>query len=180
MFKSKWMNFLICVVILLVMWTSYNIKYDVLNNQLEAANVNLQKEENKVTELNAEIANIQSKLDAANTTITDLKNSEYKLVYMGEFKITHYCVENFEHICGNGDGFTATGTTITPGRTIAVDPSVIPYGSKVYIEGYGWRSAEDCGGAVKNNHIDMAVYTHDEAMSTGIKHKDVWVLVKKY
>ena len=97
---------------------------------------------------------------------------------MGEYKISHYCIEEYSHICGNGNGLTATGTQVTPGRTIAVDPTDIPYGSKVYIEGYGWRTAEDCGGAVKGKHIDMAVDTHDTAMDKGIKRKGVWVLVK--
>ena len=178
MFKSKWMNFLVCVVILFIMWTSYNVKYDVLNNKLEAANTSLQEEKNKVAELNAEIANIQSKLDAANTTITDLKNSEYKLVYMGEFKLTHYCTENYPHICGSGAGVTATGTKVTVGRTVAVNPKTIPYGSRVYIEGYGWRIAEDTGSAVKSNQIDIAVEAHNQAMSMGVNRGGVWLLVK--
>lgn len=56
----------------------------------------------------------------------------------------------------NGKGITATGTRATAGRTIAVDPKVIPYGTKVYIEGWGYRIAEDCGG-FRGNHIDIFV-----------------------
>lgn len=51
---------------------------------------------------------------------------------------------------------TATGTRATAGRTIAVDPRVIPYGTKVYIEGWGYRIAEDCGG-FSGKHIDIFV-----------------------
>ena len=51
---------------------------------------------------------------------------------------------------------TATGTRATAGRTIAVDPKVIPYGTKVYIEGWGYRIAEDCGG-FSGKHIDIFV-----------------------
>ncbi len=50
---------------------------------------------------------------------------------------------------------TATGTRVTEGRTIAVDPSVIPLGWWVYIEGVGFRRAEDTGGAIKGNKIDI-------------------------
>lgn len=50
---------------------------------------------------------------------------------------------------------TATGTRVTEGRTIAVDPSVIPLGWWVYIEGIGFRRAEDTGGAIKGNKIDI-------------------------
>ena len=52
-------------------------------------------------------------------------------------------------------GITASGTTVTEGRTIAVDPKVIPMGWWVYIEGIGFRRAEDTGSAVKGNKIDV-------------------------
>ena len=56
-----------------------------------------------------------------------------------------------------GDGITYTGTMATEGRTIAVDPNVIPLGTRVYIDGYGERIAEDIGGAIKGNKIDIYV-----------------------
>lgn len=135
------------------------------------------KEELDATNKELDIA-LES-LETVNTTLDELKSSEYKFVYMGDFKITHYCNEKYEHICGYGDGLTATGVKVNPGTTIAVDPHVIPYGTQVYIEGYGWRKAQDCGGGVDDNHIDVAVNTHSEAMSMGVRHKDVWALVKK-
>ncbi len=61
---------------------------------------------------------------------------------------------------------TATGTTATAGRTIAVDPKVIPYGTKVYIEGYGYRIAEDCGG-FRGTHIDIFVNKISEIPPAG-------------
>lgn len=93
--------------------------------------------------------------------------TEPELVSLGEFTITHYCKENYPHICNDGDATqTATGTVPTAGRTIAVDPSVIPYGSEVVIDGHTYI-AEDCGGAIKGNRIDIVVDTHSEALQLG-------------
>ncbi|MCC8169453.1 MAG: 3D domain-containing protein [Oscillospiraceae bacterium] len=61
-----------------------------------------------------------------------------------------------------------------PGQTIAVDPSLIEKLSWVYIEEYGLRRAEDCGGGVGGYHIDVAVATHEEALSKGVVYKDVY------
>lgn len=139
--------------------------------------LNNANEELKV--INDELKKTNLELESANTLVNDLKDSEYKLVYLGNFKLTQYCCEEYEHICGTGNGITATGTKVTAGRTIAVDPKVIPYGTKVYIEGFGWRTAEDCGGSVKGNHIDIAAPTHKEALSIGTRSGGVWMLVRK-
>jgi 3D (Asp-Asp-Asp) domain-containing protein len=151
------------------------------SSQEELASVveNLELEITKSEQLATELDAMTKSLSEANETILALKSIEYELIYMGEFKLTHYCTELRKHICGTGAGITATGTQVTAGRTIAVDPTVIPYGSQVYIEGYGWRTAEDCGGAVKNKQIDIAVDTHSNALSMGVKSGGVWLLVQK-
>ena len=77
---------------------------------------------------------------------------------------TAYCA--CEKCCGTSDGITATGTKATAGRTIAVDPSVIPYGTRVIINGHTYI-AEDCGGAVNGNEIDIFFDNHEEALNFG-------------
>lgn len=151
-----------------------NMTQDVLNT----TKANLHEETEKTMMLEDYIQSVNEELEVANETINDLKNEEYNLIYLGNYSITHYCTERYKHICGTGNGVTATGTTVTAGRTVAVDPSVIPYGSKIYIEGYGWRVAEDCGGAVDGRHIDMAVDTHANAIAMGNRNSGVWILVK--
>lgn len=78
--------------------------------------------------------------------------------------VTYYC--DCE-ICTGQYTSTKTGTTPIAGYTIAVDPKYIPLGSRVYIENIGWRIAEDVGGAVKGNHIDVFTATHEEATRGG-------------
>lgn len=143
---------------------------------LEDENAEMLAQIESLTQENNELSENNDELSA---TVEDLKATEYKLVYMGQFQITYYCTETYEHICNDGgSGLTSSGTTVTAGRTIATDTSIIPYGTKVYISGIGWRTAEDTGGAVNSKHIDVAVDSHEEAMSKGVVYKDVWILVK--
>ncbi len=151
----------------------------IAEDELDVASENLQLEREKSRELAAQLRSANKSLDQANEDILALKHTKYQWVYLGDFKLTHYCCEKRNHICGTGDGVTATGTQVTAGRTIAVDPKVIPYGSEVYIEGYGFRTAEDTGGAIKGNHIDIAVGVHEEANDFGVKSGGVWLLVRK-
>ena len=74
---------------------------------------------------------------------------------------------------------TASGTRPKEGRTIAVDPKVIPLGSTVYIEGYGYYIAEDTGGAIKGNRIDVFLMDYNKARQLGRKTAKVWVLGKQ-
>lgn len=95
------------------------------------------------------------------------------IVDIGVCKISAYCREDYPHICNDGDStITATGTTPTVGRTIAVDPNVIPYGSEVTINGNTYI-AEDCGGAIKGNRVDILFDTHQEALEFGIQYANV-------
>lgn len=95
--------------------------------------------------------------------------AEEGAIMLGEFRLTYYCCERHRHICGDGKGLTASGRPLEAGRSIAVDPSVIPLGSRVWIDfgdGEGWHeySADDTGSLVEDNHIDIAIETHREAL----------------
>lgn len=84
---------------------------------------------------------------------------------LGNFKLTGYCA--CRKCNGKWTGSpTALGTKLTPGRTIAVDPRVIPLGSWVYINinGEGWHKyrAEDTGSAIKGHRIDVCAPSHSE------------------
>jgi 3D (Asp-Asp-Asp) domain-containing protein len=64
---------------------------------------------------------------------------------------------------------TATGARTTPGRTIAVDPAVIPMGARVYIPGVGVRVAEDRGGLIRGNRLDLCMSSRAAALEWGIR-----------
>lgn len=122
--------------------------------------------------------NLEMDLAEAMETVYDLKNEEYELVYMGDFKITYYCDERYSHICG-GSGITASGKATEIGVTAAADWSVLPKGSIVYIESIGFREIQDVGGGVNGHHIDVLVETHQDAIDLGTHNEGVWLLIKK-
>ncbi len=78
-------------------------------------------------------------------------------------------------------GITASGTKARPG-VVAVDPKVIPLGSKLYIEAvdgtkdYGFAVAEDTGGAIKGNRIDLFFENHKDALDYGKRKVKVYIL----
>ena len=101
-------------------------------------------------------------------------SSEASLVSLGMFRVTHYCPCSI--CCGPwADGITSTGNTAVTNHTIAVDPSQIPYGTQVVINGQVYV-AEDCGGAIKQNCIDVYVASHSEAMQKGVYYTEVYAI----
>jgi 3D (Asp-Asp-Asp) domain-containing protein len=101
-------------------------------------------------------------LDQLVESTTVSKETEYIT-----FRVTAYCP--CSKCCGKSDGITATGVKATQGRTIAVDPRYIPYGTEVIINGNTYV-AEDCGGAIKGNRIDIYFDSHQEALAFGVQY----------
>lgn len=100
--------------------------------------------------------------------------SEPELKSLGRFKLTAYCA--CSKCCGKSDGITASGTKAKQGRTIAVDPKLIPYGTKVVINGRTYV-AEDCGGSIKQNRIDVFFNSHKDALNFGVQYAEVFIYV---
>lgn len=91
-----------------------------------------------------------------------------------DYTLTAYC--SCEKCCGKSDGITASGTIATPGRTVAVDTTNIPYGTTVEIDGFGTYVAEDCGCAIKGNRIDIFFADHEQAMNFGVQRARVRIV----
>lgn len=92
---------------------------------------------------------------------------------VGEFKITAY---HGSQVRGRKQPVTASGKIAAAGRTIAVDPRVIPMGTVVEIEGVGTRIAEDTGGDIKGKRIDLYMPSIKSAKQFGVKRRDVFIV----
>lgn len=129
--------------------------------------------DNTIIEMNNQITELETKIEKLNsektTTTSPTKTKSVEQQSTGT-------TLTFEATAYAGDTITATGTTPVVGRTIAVDPKVIPYGTQVYIEGMGTYTAEDCGGAVKGNIIDIFMATEEECRAWGRRNVQVQIL----
>lgn len=136
----------------------------------ETANNSVQAAKNKIESLKAEEAKKAEeavKNNASNSSGTLNSTSSSQPSSDGKYKKTL----SMEATAYSGGTLTAMGLKPVrdPGgiSTIAVDPSVIPLGSKVYIPGYGYAIASDTGGVIKGNIIDLYMNSHDECTSWG-------------
>lgn len=121
-------------------------------------------------------ASSQGQLVIADGIITTPSGEVYPYTDTMEVSATAY-----SHLDAGCDTITATGTTVRWG-TIAVDPSVIPYGTRMFIVSsdgsyiYGVGTAEDCGGGIRGNRIDLYMPTLDECFSFGRRNCTVYFL----
>ena len=92
---------------------------------------------------------------------------------LGRFKLTAYCPC---YQCTEGWGRkTSSGKTARPQQTIATDPRVIPAGTRVMINGQEYV-AEDVGGGVKGNHLDIFFEDHSTCLEFGVRYAEVYKL----
>lgn len=100
-------------------------------------------------------------------------------VSLGNFKLTAYC--SCSLCCGkwannrpNGIVYGAIGEELEEGYSIAVDPKVIPYRTEVVINGHTYK-AQDCGGGIKGNEIDVYFEDHNDALEFGVQYAEVFL-----
>ena len=129
-----------------------------------------QKKSNSSTTTTTTTSNIAANTTTSTTTTDSsddtIDTSQGK--YLGRFKLTAYC--NCSICCGKwSGGGTASGTTPTPGRTIAM--AGVPFGTKLSINGQIY-TVEDRGTAY--GHVDIFMGSHSQALSFGMKYADVY------
>lgn len=119
-----------------------------------------------------DLAGILAKLD-------EIEPSAIRITYAGCFYVTSY--SNTPEQCGNSLGITASGKLVTEDptcRTVAVDPDIIPLGTKLIIEGYEgiiWEAA-DTGSAINNYDLDLFTFSEAESISFNPVYLDAWIV----
>ncbi|WP_456271255.1 LysM peptidoglycan-binding domain-containing protein [Bacillus sp. AK031] len=81
--------------------------------------------------------------------------------------------------CPGCSGTTRTGVDLRANpdaKVIAVDPDVIPLGTRVYVEGYGYATAQDTGGAINGKKIDVFIPERQDALDWGVRSVKVTIL----
>ncbi len=110
---------------------------------------------------------------AENTEESAHDQVQHGLKSLGIFRTTGYCPC---YQCSEGWGrSTSTGAIAKSSHTIAVDPRVIPYGTKLMINGVVY-TAEDRGGGVKGNHIDIFFDNHAQTRQHGSRQQEVFLV----
>ena len=126
-----------------------------------------------------EVATEPEEIKTATEGVKQEQTEKSEYASLGEFKLTAYC--SCEKCCGiwaynrpNGIVYGAIGEELKEGYSIAVDPNVIPYGTEVIINDKIYK-AQDCGGAIKGNRIDVYFNSHEDALEFGVKHEEVFL-----
>ncbi|WP_188454699.1 3D domain-containing protein [Virgibacillus oceani] len=117
----------------------------------------------------------------ANTQKTSNKESKSEQDNSPDGKTISVKATAYTAGCDGCSGVTSTGVNLTENpnaKVIAVDPNVIPLGSEVYVEGYGYATAADIGGGINGNEIDIHVPTKDDAYNWGVRTVDVTIINK--
>ena len=109
---------------------------------------------------------------------------EPTITSLGEYKLTAYC--SCERCCGewsvdrpldregNPIIYTANMSVATQGVTVAADTDVLPFDSKILIDGHEY-TVQDRGGAIKGNRIDVYFESHEEALQFGVQYKEIFL-----
>lgn len=87
--------------------------------------------------------------------------------------MTAYCA--CERCCEKSDGITASGVKAVEGITIAADISILPFGTRVKIDGHIY-TVQDRGGAIKGKRIDIYFDSHQKALEFGKQTKEIIIL----
>ena len=128
---------------------------------------NVQEEVAEVVEEAAEISTVE---EPAVENVIEISGNDFAYSNVMSMEASAYLPAD-----GGGSGITAMGIPATYG-VVAVDPSVIPLGSRVYIPGYGEALAADVGGAIIGYSIDLCMETYAECMNFGRRTVTVYVL----
>jgi len=153
-----------------------------IEHRQEVRDLKLQHDLERIVEENEELRRQNNKLRDTLLemtehleTLKDLDELMGPIEELQELEIIEGTITNYapldpnaiEGMCFEGDpNITASGATVRVGRTAAADPR-FPFGTRIWVEGYGWRVVEDRGGAITGNTFDIAIYDKQTAYARG-------------
>ena len=184
MIKIKKM-IIITLITILVLFTYVSYmglvnEVESLTNNTNELNIEIEKLNKDINILNEEIETVNNKNKSLNSEIKKLKGSKAtsrgssNRKLLGTFEATAY--DDSPESQGKWVGKTATPGLKPQVGVIAVDPRVIPLGTKLYVEGYGKCLAGDTGGAIKGHRLDLFFNTKSEVKNWGRKKVKVYKL----
>ncbi|WP_072890642.1 3D domain-containing protein [Ornithinibacillus halophilus] len=146
-----------------------NLKAELLEEGQKLKLLNSKKKNLEIKTLDAPKTEVKS-TKTINKSEQDVKKSNEKIMV----KATAYTAK-----CDGCSGITYTGVDLNTNpnaKVIAIDPTVIPLGTKVHVEGYGYAIAADIGSAIKGKRIDIHVPTKKEAFQWGVREVEVTII----
>lgn len=169
-------RFLLSGVIISLLSTLITVHLDIVISDIKNPKVSISDIEVARAEGYTNPDNINSNIILSNDVLNytngvDVTSDNFK--YLGDYDITGYtpkCV----HCCGNDRGITASGTVATRGRTVATYKD-IPFGTTLYIKGYGFYKVEDRG-AFKQDTIDISCSSHEECYDITSNDIEVYIV----
>lgn len=166
-------------------WNGLKSDIIAIGQELEIKGVNVEQEEAPATE----VTNATKEKKQENTQSSEQKTQKNKSEETSKKenntqekpsgKTISVSSTAYTASCDGCSGVTSTGVDLNKNpnaKVIAVDPNVIPLGTEVYVEGYGYATAADVGSAINGNEIDVYVPTKDKAYSWGVRTVNVTIV----
>lgn len=193
--KRRWVPVLLIVVCFIAGAVIPVYAMDNTKTEVESLKNYTVVSENRAKNLSSSMMHSLSESKAFQIVKTELLNKEKKQVEAAK-KEAHLATTSKEHSEPEGkkmvmeatayscnEGVTGGGNLTALGQdlhanpmAIAVDPTVIPLGTKLYVEGYGEAVASDTGGAIKGNIIDLHFTDVSECMTWGRRQVEVTIM----
>ena len=159
---------IVCILTVTIFLFIHGILKGDNSNELEESNSIVEEIKDSVEKIEEQKAKEEKQKE---------KKDESRLVSLGEFRLTAYCSCSVCNGAWAGSP-TASGAMPKVNRTIAVDTSIIPFGTEIVINGQTYV-AEDTGSAIKGKRIDIFFDSHQTALNFGVQYAEVYKVVKQ-
>lgn len=155
-----------------------------LNKEIQNLNKSLKQDGQQIQELNQKLQEQTDQNKQLQDDYNQMKQERDKALSQASAKPQGRDImviaTAYTPYCNTGcTGITATGINVGSNpnaKVVSVDPNIIPLGSKLYVEGYGYAVAGDTGGAIKGNHVDLLVPNTETAVSWGRRTVKITIL----